>query len=575
MDMITKSLLDEFSLEQELGGLREDEQFEHFAAYITVKRQHGDTFSTSDVVTGKGSDGGIDGFAAIVNGTLVTHVDELEDIATNSGHLEVNFIFVQAQRSPSFESSKIGDFGFGVLDFFSNDPKLRRNDKIEDAAALMKAIYKTGTKLRRRLPACRLYYVTTGRWEHDPDLIARTNAIVKDLEKATLFSSVEFHPVGADGIRSLYLQARNAIQRDFDFVNKAVVPPIDNVKEAYIGILPIQQVLAILRDDEGDITKSIFYDNVRDWQDYNDVNNEIRSTLLSENNLRFALMNNGITIISRGLMQVGNRFTIEDFQIVNGCQTSHVLFEAAKDHTLSDSIMVPLRLIVTQDENVINDIIRATNRQTEVKDEQFFALTEFPKQLEAFFNAFSDGQRLYYERRSRQYDSQAVEKTRVVTQANLTRAFAAMFLSDPHTVSRSYKTIRAKLGDEIFGKNHQPAPYYVAAFALYRLEYLFRSHKITPQYKPARYHIIYAVRLLTNSDPLPQMNSNAMKTYCDTITTALWDSSRSDEVFTQAVAAIDQAAEGFGYSRDVIRTLPFTQRVMKACGVPEHGQPAS
>ena len=149
MDMITKSLLDEFSLEQELGGLREAEQFEHFAAYITVKRQHGDTFSTSDVVTGKGSDGGIDGFAAIVNGTLVTHVDELEDIATNSGHLEVNFIFVQAQRS-SFESSKIGDFGFGVLDFFSNDPKLKRNDKIEDAAALMKAIYQTGTKLRRR-----------------------------------------------------------------------------------------------------------------------------------------------------------------------------------------------------------------------------------------------------------------------------------------------------------------------------------------------------------------------------------------------------------------------------------------
>ena len=208
MDMITKSLLDEFSLEQELGGLREDEQFEHFAAYITVKRQHGDTSSTSDVVTGKGSDGGIDGFAAIVNGTLVTNVDELEDIATNSGHLEVNFIFVQAQRSPSFESSKIGDFGFGVLDFFSNDPKLRRNDKIEDAAALMKAIYQTGTKLRRRLPTCRLYYVTTGRWEHDPDLIARINAIVKDLEKATLFSSVEFNPVGADGIRKLYLQAR-------------------------------------------------------------------------------------------------------------------------------------------------------------------------------------------------------------------------------------------------------------------------------------------------------------------------------------------------------------------------------
>jgi hypothetical protein len=403
--------------------------------------------------------------------------------------------------------------------------------------------------------------------------VARKDAVVRDLEKTNVFSSVEFHPVGADGIRTLYLQARNAIQREFDFVNKAVVPPIANVKEAYIGILPIQQVLAILRDEEGEITKSIFYDNVRDWQDYNEVNDEIRKTLLSENNPRFALMNNGITIIARGLVQVGNRFTIEDFQIVNGCQTSHVLFDAAKDNALSDSIMVPLRLIVTQDEDVINDIIRATNRQTEVKDEQFFALTEFPKQLEAFFNAFPEGRRLYYERRSRQYDGQAIEKTRVVTQANLTRAFAAMFLSDPHTVSRSYKTIRAKLGDEIFGKNHQPIPYYVAAFALYRLEYLFRSHKIDPQYKPARYHIIYAVRLLTNPDQLPRMNSNAMKTYCDPVTHALWDPSRSDDVFTRAVAAIDQAAHGFGFSRDVIRTLPFTERVMKACGVTKPGLP--
>ena len=237
--------------------------------------------------------------------------------------------------------------------------------------------------------------------------------------------------------------------------------------------------------------------------------------------------------------------------------------------------MVPLRLIVTQDEDVINDIIRATNRQTEVKDEQFFALTEFPKQLEAFFNAFPIGHRLYYERRSRQYDSQAVEKTRVVTQANLTRAFAAMFLSDPHTVSRSYKTIRAKLGEEIFGRNHQTIPYYVAAFALYRLEYLFRSHKVDPKYKPARYHIVYAVRLLTCPDQLPQMNSNAMKAYCETITAALWDPSRSDEVFARAVTAIDQAAEGLGFSRDVIRTLPFTQRVMKACGVTEPGPSVS
>lgn len=574
MDRITESLLKEFSVEQEITGLDESERFEHLAAFITIKRQYSETFSTSDVITGKGGDGGIDAFAAIVNGTLIADVDEFEDVAANAGHLDVTFVFVQAERTPAFDSSKIGDFGFGVLDFFADSPQLKRNDRIEDAAALMDAIYAKGTKFKRGLPACKLYYVTTGKWQGDSDLTARINAVVVDLEKTQSFSSVEFFPVGADGIRTLYLQAKNAITREFTFVNKAVVPPIANVKEAYIGILPLSEVLTVLRNDDGEITKSIFYDNVRDWQDYNDVNDEIRKTLTSDSNARFALMNNGITIIARDLVAVANKFTIEDFQIVNGCQTSHVLFDAAADNALSDSIMVPLRLIVTQDEDVINDIIRATNRQTEVKYEQFFALTEFPKQLEAFFNAFPEGRRLYYERRSRQYDSQGVEKTRVVTQANLTRAFAAMFLNDPHTVARSYKTIRSKLGQEIFGKDHQHIQYYVAAFALYRLEYLFRSHKIDSKYKPARYHIIYAVRLLTNTGSLPKMNAHAMKAYCEQILDSLWDPAKSDEVFVRAIAAIDEAAEG-SFSRDVIRTLPFTERVTKACGVIKPGPPAT
>ena len=532
MNIIIKSLLNEFSAEQELGRLPEDQRFEHFAAFVTVKRQHRDTFSTSDVVTGSGGDSGIDGFAAIVNGTLVPDIDELEDIASTSGHLDVTLVFVQAQRSAAFNSSKIGTFGFGVGDFLSKRTRLKRNKRIGELAALTQAIYSHSTKFKRGLPACKLYYVTTGKWEDDPDLVARKDAVIADLEKLQLLGQVDFFPIDANGIRELYQQAKNAIRREFEFVNKAVVPPIANVTEAYIGILPVNELLKILTDDDGDITKSVFYDNVRDWQGDNDVNREIQSTLRSDHSTRFALMNNGVTIIARELGKVGNAFSIEDFQIVNGCQSCHVLFEAARDNTLNSSIMVPLRLIVTQDEDVINGIIRATNRQTEVKDEQFFALTEFPKQLESYFSAFSDStKRLYYERRSRQYDSQSVEKTRVVTQANLARSFSAMFLGDPHTVARSAKTIRGKLGDEIFAENHQLIPYYVAAFALYKLEYLFRSRKVDPKYKPGRYHLLYAVRLLANAGPLPPMNANAMETYCSRMTDILWDQEGSDIVF--------------------------------------------
>jgi hypothetical protein len=573
MDMITESLLDQFSKEQELT-LPKDQRFEHFAAYITVRRQHGETFDTDDVVTGKGGDTGIDGFAALVNGNLVTTVDDLDEIAESAAYLDVVFVFVQAVQTSSFDGMKIGNFGYGVLDFFSYAPKLKRNDKIDDAAVLMRAIYKRAAKFKRGNPACKLYYVTTGKWEDDANLVARKDTVIADLAATNLFSAVDFYPVGATGIQKLYAQAKNAIARDFTFQNRTVVPVIAGVKDAYLGLIPATEALKILTDDDGEIIKSIFYDNVRDWQDFNAVNDEIRKTLKSADASRFVLMNNGITIIARHLQPTGNTFHIEDFQIVNGCQTSHVLFEVAREQTINDAVMIPLRLISTQDEEVTNAIIRATNRQTEVKAEQFFAITEFPRRLEAFFKAFpSEAKRLYYERRSRQYDSLSIEKTRIVTQANLTRAFAAIFLSDPHSVTRSYKLIRAKIGDEIFGANHKLDPYYVAAYALYKLEYLFRNHKLDARYKPARYHILFAVRLLINPAPLAPMNSNSIEKYSESLEAVLWDGAKADEVFSNAVAAIDQASGGT-LNRDAIRTVAFTAEVMKACGVTKPGSPA-
>jgi hypothetical protein len=74
---------------------------------------------------------------------------------------------------------------------------------------------------------------------------------------------------------------------------------------------------------------------------------------------------------------------IEDFQIVNGCQTSHVIFyerESIKDK----QIFIPVRIIGTQNEDVINSIILATNSQTALKPEQIYALTEFAKKTRNF-----------------------------------------------------------------------------------------------------------------------------------------------------------------------------------------------
>lgn len=226
--------------------------------------------------------------------------------------------------------------------------------------------------------------------------------------------------------------------------------------------------------------------------------------------------------------------------------------------------MIPLRLIETQDDDVIASIIEATNKQTAVKPEQFLAITEFQKKIERFFAAFDDEKKLYYERRSRQYDATNVEKVRIVKAVDLIRAFAGMLLGEPHGTTRSVARLRERVGTDIFGTSHKLDPYYVAAFAAYRLEFLFRNLRLDPGYKPARYHLLMAAKLLVTVQPLPQMNSRAMERYCSQLTDVLWNVDQSDALFARA-AEIVSAVAGGDFNRDKIRTQPFTERVIEAC----------
>lgn len=430
MDRITKALLNEFAQSNRLTHLDESEQFEHMVAFLTLRRHYSRALDTADVVTGAGGDTGIDAIGIIVNGVLITDTDQVDELREQNGYIEAAFIFAQAERTEHFQATKITNFGYGVKDFFQENGKLPRNDKISEIAAVIAAIYDRSSYFRRR-PICRLYYATTGKFTDDQNLSVRKHSVVSDLSGTKLFDSVEFTLLGADDLQRLFNQTKNAVSRSFVFENKVELPPMEGVDVAFIGYVPAKDFVSIISDDSGDdILGSMFYDNVRDWQDYNPVNSEMRDTLMSNTKERFVLMNNGITIISKELRQTGRNFYLEDFQIVNGCQTSHVLFRQRND--LDETVMIPVRLIATKNDDVIQSIVRATNRQTELKPEQLYALTEFSRSLEAFFSTFPDPMQLFYERRDGQYDRLTVTRSRIVTPQNQIKAFASMFLGEPH-----------------------------------------------------------------------------------------------------------------------------------------------
>ncbi|HMM76416.1 MAG TPA: AIPR family protein [Gammaproteobacteria bacterium] len=553
--------MQEFAAEHELARLDDAALFEHFCSHLTISRFVPETFDTADVVVGSGADTGIDAIAILVNGALMTDADHVTEMAGLNGYVEATFVFMQADRGSEFKANKIGNFGYGVQDFFAEEPKLPRNAEVIRAAGIMTRVFSYGARFRKK-PACKLYFVTTGTWTGDRALEARRASVIDDLVATRLFREIDLIPVGSDEIQQLYRDSKNAISREFEFSLKTLVPAVPGVTEAYIGLLPAREFVGLI-EESGEILKGIFYDNVRDWQGYNEVNAEMKDSLSApEARSRFGLMNNGVTIIAKSLQTIGNRMHIEDYQIVNGCQTSHVLFDQRE--TLDGSVFVPLRLIATRDEDVIASIIKATNRQTEVRTEQLLALSDFQKRLEAFFNTYGNGKRLYYERRSRQYNNiEGIEKTRIVTPRNLIRAYASMFMDEPHRATRSYGAILEQVGRGIFADTDRLEPYYAAAFALYRLEFLFRNQSISSDFKPARFQLLMAARIIAAGPDLPSSNSRNMERLSNALCEILWDPRKSETLFAHAGAVL--LGIGADLQSDALRTQPFTEELHEAC----------
>ena len=77
----------------------------------------------------------------------------------------------------------------------------------------------------------------------------------------------------------------------------------------------------------------------------------VKTSTLNKEYDFFSVLNNGVTIVAESISSSGNKFTINNYQIVNGCQTSHVLFNN-KYLDGMDNTNIPLKLIGTNDENV-------------------------------------------------------------------------------------------------------------------------------------------------------------------------------------------------------------------------------
>ena len=141
-----------------------------------------------------------------------------------------------------------------------------------------------------------------------------------------------------------------------------------------------------LADAFEEFRSAIFAFNPRGPQGSNKVNNEILETLKDPGvKNHFHLLNNGVTIVCDGL-DVDERTgvaTIQNFQIVNGCQTVFTLYRAKPK--LDDSVQCNVRIIEGL-ANFAGSIAKASNSQTGVKAEQLASLDAVHDRIQEEFD---------------------------------------------------------------------------------------------------------------------------------------------------------------------------------------------
>lgn len=381
-----------------------------------------------------GHDGGIDGFYILINGHILQDVN---DFAWPKKGIDLSIYIITCKHHETYKQVVLESLFSTVNEFLdlrlsncelSGEYNLNVLKKRDDLIYAYK-------KSSPRLNSFEMNYIYASRGESSEvgqSIVSRSNQIVKITEESFGQCDVKFDFLGAREIVSLYRQHPNF---------SLELPYLDSLSrgERYILIVRLRDYYNFLKN-EGDSTlrRYLFESNVRDFMGLNAVNEDIRITLSNKDSPDFWLLNNGVTILSTSAQLIGQSIYMEDIQIVNGLQTSESIFRHfsnSGDDENERAVMI--KVIVSQDEAVRDQIIRATNNQTAVEQSSLHATERIQRDIEDILlrNGF------YYDRRKNFYKNQGAQRDLILTPLYLASGVVSLLLKMPHHAGR----MRAKV----------------------------------------------------------------------------------------------------------------------------------
>lgn len=298
----------------------------------------------------------------------------------------------------------------------------------------------------------------------------------------------------------------------------------EKLGNAYITCISAQELVKLMVTSDGLLRRNMFDDNVRDSQGFSAVNQEILSTL-KEYPERFVLFNNGITIACKTIKPENGKYVLENPQIVNGCQTCNMIYQAFRDGVNLESVQLIAKIVGSNIDDVTQGIVRGANRQNIVYEEAFETIKGFHKNLEKYFehNQVSGHQKIYYERRSKQYASNVqIKPQQKISFRGLIQSMVALFLNRVEDSHKHEYTLLKNYKDNLFTDMHSCEPYYLAAFLYLNVDILFRENVLPRELRSYKMHIMLLIKEMKGG-PSPDLAASDIDQYCEKVLAALED----------------------------------------------------
>ncbi len=469
------------------------EYFEFFSASQILKNQGLSDDEVDNGIVGKGLDGGCDSIYLFLNNLLITP-DVVEHISAPKDSI-LEMIIIQSKKTTSFGEDAVMKWktiSGNLLDLSktTTDFTARYNADILEAFTTFRDTYTRLITSRVKLKF-RFYYATLASELH-PNVIQQSEELKDTIKGLFPNAVVEVTFVDSDTLFEMY----NAVIENRVNLKFADIPISPNQKN-YVALVDLKSYFNFIVNDEGDVRKSFFDSNVRDYQGKNNVNSSISETLHRADDNDFWWLNNGVTVLASEATLVNNReLQIVNPEIVNGLQTSMEIynyFSENREALESEKRSILLRIIVPDNEESRDQIIFATKNQTNIPKATLRVTDPIHLQIEMYFKSRG----LFYDRRKNYYKNQGHKPAEIVGVSFLAQCLITIFLKKPDYARARPSTLLndEKTYNELYEKNNDLEVFYRVALLGKKIQRNVRSGSdySSAEKSDILYYVLYAV----------------------------------------------------------------------------------